>query len=107
MLPEKFDELLTKIEDRITKNDTHMRNANPARTKVEITLRFLATGDSYANPARTKVEITLRFLATGDSYVSLEALFIVGVFSSPQRDMMMSYQQNEKTISTCMRLLAC
>lgn len=57
MLPEKFDELLGKIGDKITKNDTHMRNAIPAKTKLEITLRFLATGDSF---------------------VSLEALYRVG-----------------------------
>ncbi|GBP70038.1 Protein ANTAGONIST OF LIKE HETEROCHROMATIN PROTEIN 1 [Eumeta japonica] len=57
MLPEKFDELLGKIGDKITKNDTHMRNAIPATTKLEITLRFLATGDSF---------------------VSLEALYRVG-----------------------------
>ncbi|GBO99314.1 hypothetical protein EVAR_564_1 [Eumeta japonica] len=57
MLTEKFDELLGKIVDKITKNDTHMRNAIPATTKLEITLRFLATGDSF---------------------VSLEALYRVG-----------------------------
>ncbi|CAK1588659.1 unnamed protein product [Parnassius mnemosyne] len=57
MLPEKFDELLGKIRDKITKNDTHMRNAIPSKTKLEITLRFLATGDSF---------------------VSLEALYRVG-----------------------------
>lgn len=57
MLPEKFDELLAKIEDKIKKKDTHMRNSIPARTKLEITLRFLSTGDSY---------------------VSLEALYRVG-----------------------------
>lgn len=49
MLPEKSDELLAKIGDKIKKNDTHMRNAIPARTKLEITLRFLATGDSFAS----------------------------------------------------------
>lgn len=31
-----------------------------------------------AIPAITKLEITLRFLATGDSYKSLEALYRVG-----------------------------
>lgn len=49
ILPDKFDELLAKVEDKIKKNDTHMRNAIPARTKLEITLRFLATGDSYVS----------------------------------------------------------
>lgn len=55
--PEKFDELLSKINDKIQKRNTHMRNAIPARTKLEITLRYLATGDSY---------------------ISLEALYRVG-----------------------------
>lgn len=49
MLPEKFDELLGKIENKITKNNTQMRNAIPAKTKLEITLRFLATGDSFTS----------------------------------------------------------
>lgn len=55
--PEKFDELLYKIKHNIQKKNTHMRNAIPARTKLEITLRYLATGDSY---------------------ISLEALYRVG-----------------------------
>lgn len=57
MAPEKFDEILCKIEGRIRKRDTSMRDAIPPKTKLEITLRFLASGDSYA---------------------SLEALFRVG-----------------------------
>jgi len=46
MLPQKFDELLSKIASAIQKESTHMREAIAARVKLEITLRYLATGDS-------------------------------------------------------------
>lgn len=44
---EKFEELLEKIHPLIQKKNTLMRLAIPSRTKLEITLRYLATGDSY------------------------------------------------------------
>lgn len=47
MSKEKFQELLLMVEPLITKEDTCMRAAISARTKLEITLRFLASGDSY------------------------------------------------------------
>nr|CAI5827189.1 unnamed protein product [Callosobruchus analis] len=46
ILPHKFDELLSKIEGSIRKHDTHMRNSIPAKVKLEVTMRYLATGDS-------------------------------------------------------------
>ncbi|XP_060808111.1 uncharacterized protein LOC132903550 [Amyelois transitella] len=46
MLPHQFDELLSKVESAIKKQDTHMRNAIPPKVKLEVTLRYLATGDS-------------------------------------------------------------
>ncbi|XP_074029266.1 uncharacterized protein [Leptinotarsa decemlineata] len=46
MLPHQFDWLLSKIESAIKKQDTHMRNAIPPKVKLEVTLRYLATGDS-------------------------------------------------------------
>ncbi|MCP6508654.1 hypothetical protein NL478_28230, partial [Klebsiella pneumoniae] len=49
IVPEKFDERLCKIESHIKKCDTQMRDVIPAKTKLEITLRFLASGDSYAS----------------------------------------------------------
>nr|CAI5822933.1 unnamed protein product [Callosobruchus analis]CAI5847310.1 unnamed protein product [Callosobruchus analis] len=45
ILPHKFDELLSKIESSIRKQDTHMRNAIPAKVKLEVTMTYLATGD--------------------------------------------------------------
>lgn len=42
----KFDELLQMISPAITKINTPMRNAIPSNTKLEITLRYLASGDS-------------------------------------------------------------
>lgn len=44
---ERFDELLHMIENTIQRADTEMRAAIPARLKLEVTLRFLATGDSF------------------------------------------------------------
>ncbi|GBP12706.1 Putative nuclease HARBI1 [Eumeta japonica] len=38
--------LLSQVESAIQKQDTHMRNAIPAKVKLEVTLRYLATGDS-------------------------------------------------------------
>jgi hypothetical protein len=46
MSPEKIDELLVMIEPSIRKTDTAMRMAIPTRTKLEITLHYLASGDS-------------------------------------------------------------
>ncbi|KAF0719685.1 protein ANTAGONIST OF LIKE HETEROCHROMATIN PROTEIN 1-like [Aphis craccivora] len=42
----KFDELLQMISPAITKINTPMRNAIPSNTKLEITLRYFASGDS-------------------------------------------------------------
>lgn len=46
MSVKKFDELLTLVTPLIQKQDTKMRVAITCRTKLEITLRYLATGDS-------------------------------------------------------------
>ncbi|GBP81676.1 Putative nuclease HARBI1 [Eumeta japonica] len=45
MLPHQFDFYSLKLK-AIQKQDTHMRNAIPAKVKLEVTLRYLATGDS-------------------------------------------------------------
>ncbi|XP_026819516.1 uncharacterized protein LOC113558221 [Rhopalosiphum maidis] len=44
-----FNILLKKLETRIQKQDTFFREVIPAKTKLEITLRFLATGESYSS----------------------------------------------------------
>ncbi len=44
MAPEKFQKLFERIGPVIQEENTCMRMALPARTKSEITLRFLATG---------------------------------------------------------------
>jgi hypothetical protein len=48
---EKFDELLRLVESYISKTDTIMKAAIPARLKLEVTLRFLATGESFSSLA--------------------------------------------------------
>lgn len=66
MSEDHFDYLLQRISDRIQKSDTHLREAIRAQTKLEMTLRYLATGDSFKSleflfkvPATT----TSKFLA--------------------------------------------
>lgn len=47
----KFKELLELVTPLIQKKDTKFRQAIPSKTKLEITLRYLATGDSYKSLA--------------------------------------------------------
>ncbi|KAJ8910310.1 hypothetical protein NQ315_012231 [Exocentrus adspersus] len=42
-----FQYLLTRVSPFIFKNDTQLREAIPVKVRLAITLRFLATGDSY------------------------------------------------------------
>lgn len=44
---DQFNILLEKVRPIISKNDTNMRKAISAETRLLLTLRFLATGDSY------------------------------------------------------------
>ena len=47
LTPQKFESLLEMISPFIQKCNTVLRDAIPARLKPEITLNFLATGNSY------------------------------------------------------------
>lgn len=49
MMPEVFDDLVNVIEPKVGKMDTNMREAITVKERLAITLRFLATGDSYAS----------------------------------------------------------
>jgi len=42
-----FEYILKNISPIISKNDTQFREAIPDKTRLAITLRFLATGDNY------------------------------------------------------------
>lgn len=42
-----FEYLLNGIAAQISKTDTNMRKSIPAQERLAVTLRFLATGDSY------------------------------------------------------------
>lgn len=44
---ENFDELLSLIENSVQRQDTVMRDALPAKIKLELTLTYLCTGMSY------------------------------------------------------------
>jgi hypothetical protein len=48
---EKFNKLLWLVESYISKTDTVMKAAIPARLKLEVTLRFLASGNSFSSLA--------------------------------------------------------
>lgn len=47
MSPEDFEYLLNKIGPAITKTDTNMRKSIPIQEKLAVTLRYLASGDSF------------------------------------------------------------
>ena len=47
MQPDMFQELLAKVGPRITKQDTFWRKALEPGLRIAITLRYLATGNSY------------------------------------------------------------
>nr|XP_022907550.1 uncharacterized protein LOC111419040 [Onthophagus taurus] len=49
MTKQNFDILLDCVTQRIIKMDTHMRDALTPQLKLEVTLRYLATGDSFAS----------------------------------------------------------
>lgn len=44
-----FENILKKVEPKIKKMNTNYREAITARERLAITLRFLATGDSYTS----------------------------------------------------------
>lgn len=49
-MPKKhFDILLECVKQRIEKIDTHMRDSLPAKLKLEVTLRYLASGDYFTS----------------------------------------------------------
>ena len=47
MTAENFDEILSLIKDDISKKNTVMRDSVSAEIQLAITIRFLATGNSY------------------------------------------------------------
>lgn len=47
MSEDKFEELLQKVSPFIQKKNTLLRDALPARLKLQVVLRYLATGDSF------------------------------------------------------------
>ncbi|KAJ8926472.1 hypothetical protein NQ314_021158, partial [Rhamnusium bicolor] len=47
MSENQFEELSEKVKSKIEKQNTIMREALPSRLKLQITLRYLATGDTY------------------------------------------------------------
>lgn len=56
MASEDFEFLLGKIGPKIMKRDTHLRKAVSIEKRLAVTLRFLATGDSF-----TSLQYTFEF----------------------------------------------
>jgi hypothetical protein len=50
-----FEYLLQKTGPRISKEDTDWRECIPAKIRLAVTLRFLATGDSYRSHFLLKI----------------------------------------------------
>lgn len=49
MSKKNFDTLLDMVKPFIERSDSHFREAIPAEVRLAITLRFLATGDSFTS----------------------------------------------------------
>ncbi len=49
MNEDDFNGLLSILDPRLQRQDTQLRAAIPFKLKLEVTLRFLATGDSFAS----------------------------------------------------------
>ena len=47
MTPKNFEEILSLIKDDISKKNTRMREPIPPEIQLAITIRFLATGNTY------------------------------------------------------------
>ena len=49
MSPSEFEFLINLIGEKISKKDTEFRKAISVQESLALTLRFLASGDSYVN----------------------------------------------------------
>jgi hypothetical protein len=49
MSGEDFEYFLNKFGPKIKKQDTNMRQAIPVKERLAVTLRFLATGDTFTS----------------------------------------------------------
>lgn len=49
MSPSDFEHLITLIGPKIAKKDTHWRKAISIQDRLAVTIRFLATGDSFTS----------------------------------------------------------
>uniref|UniRef100_A0A182NQA9 DDE Tnp4 domain-containing protein n=1 Tax=Anopheles dirus TaxID=7168 RepID=A0A182NQA9_9DIPT len=70
MNEDDFEFLLRKIHKKIVKKDTHMRKAITSRERLIITLRFLATGESYQS-----LHFLFRLPATENEWLQVSQRF--------------------------------
>lgn len=64
---QKFDYLLSRIENKIAKENTVMRSAINPRERLCITLPYLATGETFSS-----LETQFRVSRTAISYIIIE-----------------------------------
>ena len=60
MTPENFFDLLELVSEKLTRNDTFMRDSLTPQIKFEATLYFLATGNSYTSVSYTHLDVYKR-----------------------------------------------
>lgn len=86
MSPINFQDLLSLVESNIRRQDTLMRDSIPANVKLEITLSFLATGNSYrslshmfrvSKPAISKLvpEVCAEIYKALNSWIKVSTIF--------------------------------
>ena len=66
-----FDLLLSKVTPHIQRRDTQFRQAIPPRSRLAVTLRFLATGNSF-----TDLHYQFRMGESIESMLKLEVLMV-------------------------------
>ena len=73
MVPEDLEDLPAKIGPVISRQETRMRQPIPAKDKLALTLRFLASG-KFENKSII-MNSCIKLFKTGDSYASLALTF--------------------------------
>jgi len=71
---DKFNALLEMIMPKITKQDSVMRMAVPSKTKLEITLRYLESGNSL-HSLGLLFRVPHNTISTFLPYVVLQAIY--------------------------------
>lgn len=91
MTEEGFNFLLQRVTPLIERKNTYMRDALCAKLKLQITLRYLATGDSFASlqylyrvpkctASKFLPEVCEAIYITLDEYIKVSTTLIINLF---------------------------